>query len=222
MIKFTINKKNYIIPNIKIKDLYFILDVMKYEEKTAGIKIISKLSGAPESEVAKLQPFQFNPLFSLIAEKVKLNSDYPLKRTIELNGKKYGFIHLEKLTIGELADLEIIKADPQPDLLTHQILSILYRPIVKQKGEEYDLVEYNGQDCLKRSVDFLEMDIEVMYGAIFFLTTFTKISTDYIVKHLEETMETAATQGELDIQNKKLFSIGLKSFIQSLRETHLN
>ena len=172
MIKFSINNKKYKIEKIRIKDLYYILDAMKYEEKEAGIKIISELSGAPESEVALLKTYQFNPLYSLLVEKLKITRNYPLQTKIYLNGIKYGFINFENMTIGELADLEIIKADPKADYLTHQILSILYRPITKDREVDYEVEEYNGAKCKKRSEDFLELDVEVMYGAIFFFNNF--------------------------------------------------
>lgn len=224
MIKFSINNKKYKIEKIRIKDLYYILDAMKYEEKEAGIKIISELSGAPESEVALLKTYQFNPLYSLLVEKLKITRNYPLQTKIYLNGIKYGFINFENMTIGELADLEIIKADPKADYLTHQILSILYRPITKDREVDYEVEEYNGSKCKKRSEDFLELDVEVMYGAIFFLTTFIQISTKVIVNHLEEkVMETAKDhKGELSPQNKKLLDTGLRSFTLSLGKIHSN
>jgi len=224
MIKFSINNKRYKIEKIRIKDLYYILDAMKYEEKEAGIKIISELSGAPESEVGLLKTYQFNPLYSLLVEKLKMTRDYPLQRKIYINGTKYGFINFEDMTIGELADLEIIKADPKADYLTHQILSILYRPITKEKGEDYEVEEYNGSKCKKRSEDFLDIDVEVMYGAIFFLTTFIQVSTEVIVKHLEEkVIQTAKEHQEaLSPQNKKQLATGLKSFTLSLGKIHSN
>lgn len=224
MIKFSINNKKYKIEKIRIKDLYYILDAMKYEEKEAGIKIISELSGAPESEVALLKTYQFNPLYSLLVEKLKITRNYPLQTKIYLNGIKYGFINFEDMTIGELADLEIIKADPKADYLTHQILSILYRPITKDREVDYEVEEYNGAKCKKRSEDFLELDVEVMYGAIFFLTTFIQISTKVIVNHLEEkVMETAKDhKGELSPQNKKQLDTGLRSFTLSLGKIHSN
>lgn len=224
MIKFSINNKKYVIEKIRIKDLYYILDAMKYEEKEAGIKIISELSGAPESEVALLKTYQFNPLYSLLVEKLKITRNYPLQTKIYLNGIKYGFINFENMTIGELADLEIIKADPKADYLTHQILSILYRPITKDREVDYEVEEYNGSKCKKRSEDFLELDVEVMYGAIFFLTTFIQISTKVIANHLEEkVMETAMDHKEgLSPQNKKLLDTGLRSFTLSLGKIHSN
>ena len=47
MINFSIEKTGYKIESIKLKDLYFIMDQVKYEPKTAGVNIVAELSGAP-------------------------------------------------------------------------------------------------------------------------------------------------------------------------------
>ena len=211
MINFSIEKTGYKIESIKLKDLYFIMDQVKYEPKTAGVNIVAELSGAPVEKIKKLKSFQFAPLYALIDEMIKYK-EVPLKRVLNLNGTEYGFIPFDELTIGELADLEIIKADSRADFLTHEVLSILYRPIIKKKGDEYEVEEYDGARCKRRSNDFLEVDLEVVYGAIFFFITFIQTSTGLMLNHLEQQREQELTKEKQSLQNKNSFSIGRRFF----------
>ena len=211
MINFSIEKTGYKIESIKLKDLYYIMDQVKYEPKTAGVNIVAELSGAPVEKIKKLKSFQFAPLYALIDEMIKYK-EVPLKRVLNLNGTEYGFIPFDELTIGELADLEIIKADSRADFLTHEVLSILYRPIIKKKGDEYEVEEYDGARCKRRSNDFLEVDLEVVYGAIFFFITFIQTSTGLMLNHLEQQREQELTKEKQSLQNKNSFSIGLRFF----------
>ena len=211
MINFSIEKTGYKIESIKLKDLYYIMDQVKYEPKTAGVNIVAELSGAPVGKIKKLKSFQFAPLYALIDEMIKYK-EVPLKRVLNLNGTEYGFIPFDELTIGELADLEIIKADSRADFLTHEVLSILYRPIIKKKGDEYEVEEYDGARCKRRSSDFLDVELEVVYGAIFFFTTFIQTSTGLMLNHLERQREQELTKEKQSLQNKNSFSIGLRFF----------
>lgn len=208
MINFSIEKTGYKIESVKLKDLYFIMDQVKYEPKTAGVNIVSHLSGAPVEKIKKLKPFQFAPLYALIDEMIKYK-EVPLKRVLNLNGTEYGFIPFDELTIGELADLEIIKADSRADFLTHEVLSILYRPITEKKGDEYEVEEYDGARCKRRSNDFLDVDLDVVYGAIFFFITFIQTSTGLMLNLLEQEKEQKVQMNQKFLsQNKNSFSIG--------------
>jgi hypothetical protein len=221
MINFSIEKKAYKIESIKLKDLYYIMDQVKYEPKTAGVNIVSHLSGAPVEKIKKLKPFQFAPLYALIDEMIKYK-EVPLTRVLNLGGREYGFIPFDELTIGELADLEIIKADTRADFLTHEVLSILYRPITKKKDDEYVVEEYDGAVCKRRSNDFLEADLQVVYGAIFFFITFIQTSTKVMLNHLEQQKEEELMKEKQSLQNKNSFSIGRTFSTLWRRMTHLN
>lgn len=222
MINFSIEKTGYKIESVKLKDLYYIMDQVKYEPKTAGVNIVSHLSGAPVEKIKKLRPFQFAPLYALIDEMIKYK-EVPLKRVLNLNGTEYGFIPFDELTIGELADLEIIKADTRADFLTHEVLSILYRPITEKKGDEYQVEEYDGAKSKRRSNDFLDVDLDVVYGAIFFFITFIQISTGLMLNLLEQEKEQKVQMNQKFLsQNKNSFSIGRTFSILWRRMIHSN
>ena len=71
-----------------------------------------------------------------------LNQDRSFTDKFEMDGVKYGFIpNLEEMTLGEYIDLEEFLKDPK-DL--HKAASVMYRPIVKEYKNLYDIEPYNG------------------------------------------------------------------------------
>lgn len=222
--RFTIGLKKYEVRDIKVKDLYYIMDTEKYEPKTAAVKIIEHLSDCPEKELMRLKPYQINPLFEMIMNELR-KKEAPLKTEIVLNGEKYGLIKLDEITIGELADIELIKADAEGDKKAHELLSILYRPIVGRYRKTYILENYDGSKSRIRAEDFLDLDLDTMIGAIFFLTTFTEISTNHMKNHYILEAEKILKETHQDItpkQNKVSHSFGQRFFTRWLGATHLN
>lgn len=221
--RFTIGLKRYEVRDIKVKDLYFIMDTEKYQPKTAAVEIISHLSGCPVEDLKKLKPYQLNPLFGLIMDKLS-NNQAPLQTEIRLNGEHYGFIKLDEITIGELADLELIKADADGNKKAHEILSILYRPITGFYRDVYTIEEYEGSRARQRAADFLELDLDVMVGAIFFLTSFIQTYTNLMKERLEQ--ELIQTMKEVEDttpkQSKGWLDFGRRFSTRWQVETHLN
>lgn len=221
--RFTIGLKRYEVRDIKVKDLYFIIDTEKYQPKTAAVEIISHLSGCPVEDLKKLKPYQLNPLFGLIMDKLS-NNQAPLQTEIKLKGEHYGFIKLDELTIGELADLELIKADADGNKKAHEILSILYRPVTGFWRDKYTIEDYDGVKSRARAEDFLELDLDVMVGAIFFLTSFIQTYTNLMKERLEE--ELIQTMKEVvdttPKPNKAWLNSGQRFFTRWLDKIHLN
>lgn len=201
---FTIGLKRYNVRDIKVKDLYYILDTEKYGDREGALHIVSHLSGCPKEDLNKLKPFQFNPLWGMITDKIKM-VEAPLHTEIKLNGTHYGFIKLDEITVGELADLELLKVAGNKENNTHKILSILYRPITGYIGNKYTIEEYDGTKTLERSDDFLELDLDIMNGAIFFFITFIQTFTNRMSGLLVEELRTI--QADTTQKPNKEFSL---------------
>jgi hypothetical protein len=93
------------------------------------------------------------------------NTEHELQRFIKIDGKEYGFEpNLSKMAYG--AYLDITKHDTFTiDDNWAKIMSILYRP-VKSKGMGlYEIEEYDGKIDESK---FLEVPMDVHYGALFF------------------------------------------------------
>ena len=97
---------------------------------------IEELRKAPMSEVT-----QADEHLMRIAEE---ESGRHLK-VIELNGQQYGFIpNWQQFSLGEWIDIEEYSGDFWNN--AHKIMSILYRPIVRQQGDAHTIEKYTAKE----------------------------------------------------------------------------
>lgn len=88
-------------------------------------------------------------------------------RTLTLDGKTYGLVpDFSKLTAGEFIDLEALVPEFWPN--AHRVMSILYRPVTRRAGTNYDIEPYTGEEP---SDPFLEMRADHVTGALLFFWT---------------------------------------------------
>ena len=94
------------------------------------IKIISILSDKEEDEIRTWTPSSLQDAYGKILDALVdvQPSFYPI---FELDGVLYGYIPMNKLTLGEYVDLEKLAKLPQENI--EEIMAILYRPITKHK-----------------------------------------------------------------------------------------
>jgi len=67
--------------------------------------------------------------------------------------------NLEEMSFGEYIDLDTYLADMQS---LHKTVGVLYRPIVKEKGDLYEVEPYNGTD------GYSDFPLDVALGATLF------------------------------------------------------
>lgn len=91
--------------------------------------------------------------------------ELPLKRFITIDGVEYGFEpNLSQMAYG--AYLDISKYDTlEINEKWAEIMSILYRPVVKKVGALYDIKVYDG---IVDGDKFLNVGMDAHWGAIFF------------------------------------------------------
>lgn len=97
-----------------------------------------------------------------------LKQDAKFINRFTLNGVDYGFVpNLDNIKTKEWVDIDLYQADPQS---IHKLLSILYRPVKKQKWyhrlfnkDRYEIEDYNGSHN-----DFLRAPIEIYLGMMVF------------------------------------------------------
>mgnify|MGYP003642305792 FL=1 len=152
--------KKFIKYNDSLKDLE--------DERQIIIKTISILCDISEHivEVMKLKDLkkiQAN-LQKLIGKPV--NKDIINK--IDINGVKYGFHpNLDDLTMGEFVDIETYAKEND----IAKMMSVLYRPIVKEQGNRYDIEPYDFDVHSENSIHFEKLSINVGNAiAVFFWT----------------------------------------------------
>ena len=114
------------------------------------------------------------------------NTEYPLQQFVTIEGKEYGFEpNLSQMAYGAYVDLgkyENLTIDDK----WHEVMSILYRPVTKKIGLSYQIETYNG---VINSEQFLNVDMEVHFGALGFFTNLLQDCQKGILKYLKETGE---------------------------------
>lgn len=109
---------------------------------------------------------------------------------VKVNGKTYGFINdWDALSTGEYIDIETYADDP------HKLMSILYRPVIRETKETYEIEEYHGS---KDSEVWLDCPASWYLGAVLF---FCKKRSEYLAtsqRSLLEVMKqmTSTTDGD--------------------------
>jgi hypothetical protein len=111
------------------------------------------------------------------------NTDLPLQRIITIDGKEYGFEpNLSQMSYGAYADITSYK-QLTIDENWAKIMDILYRPIVKKKGEMYSIEPYRGEINPDK---WLSVGMHIHFGALFF---FVNLLMDLLKGILKSTME---------------------------------
>ena len=104
-----------------------------------------------------------NTLMELLKKEVKEEKE--LIKKVNFKGKEYGFIpNLSSISLGEYVDIETFCKDSYKNL--HKIMSVLYRPIVKEKGTRYSIEEYNPSEY--KEDEFKDFPLLVSMSALNF------------------------------------------------------
>jgi len=173
-IKFEIEDIKYVIEDIKIKDYYQIKTDLLIQGREAEFNIISKLSGCPVSILRQISIIDWNEL--VLNLEIMLSTSFKqgkevVKKFVH-NGIEYGICDLNKLTIGEFSDLDVIVTSENADSKLHEMLAILYRPIVDKKWGKNIIEPYDVDGFKYRSQIFLEVPIDIAQSVSgFFLRT---------------------------------------------------
>ena len=191
MIKFKTKSGQWQIGDLTIETYYRIQSLITLIDLSeVQVQVVSILSGAPESEVREMEAEAFAKVWYQV-EVGPLNAatDEAFKRVIEVDGTRYGFINLYKLTIGELADLDTIKSHPQSEKQLHKIMAILFRPILSEEGGKYEIEMHQTEGFSERADLFLKsLPILHVLGAIDFFFHITKASLNNTLDSLTKTI----------------------------------
>ena len=193
-ISFTVLGKEYIIGDVCIKHYYDIQDLIAFEQAETQLTVVSSLSGCPVDILKKLEAHQFNTLWKevFIRKVSTVGEKKPFHKIITLNRKGYGFVHVDKLTMAEFADLDILTTDPNREKMLHQIMAVLYRPLIEcdDKGNKYTIEEYDSDSCNERAEEFKDLPLDVVHGAMSFFLTIQSTSISLTLDSLEVEAET--------------------------------
>ncbi len=107
--------------------------------------------------------------------------EHPLQRFITIDGVKYGFEpDLSKMAYGAYVDISKYETLEINDKWA-DIMSILYRPVVKESGALYDIEQYSGNIDANK---FLDVAMDVHWGCLFFFNNLQKDLLNVTLKSL--------------------------------------
>ena len=151
-----------------------------------NVKVVCILCNVDEDLLAR---FQYKDLKLISKDLAKLLNNEPKKeandliKRVEFIGKKYGFIpNLSTISLGEYVDIEELSRQPYKNL--NKIMSILYRPIVKDNGTRYSIEEYKADDEIWE--EFNEFPMLAAYSALEFFFCLSKTLPSNLNKYLRQ------------------------------------
>jgi hypothetical protein len=153
-----------------------------------------------------------------IAEEIAgvLSQTSKLQTTFEHNGVRYGMIpDLTKISLGEYVDLEEYLKDTQT---LHKAMAVLYRPIVKEHKNIYDIGAYTSTRETAEEMKSIPCNIATA-ATLFFWNLSNELVRDsqaYLKRSLQENKENKTSQ-ERDSSPKS--TDGLRPYTHWLAET---
>lgn len=129
--------------------------------------------------------------YATIQQKMSFISQEPLKdiqTIIEIDDIRYGLEpDMSLITTGVFIDAEQFKQAPTENL--HNTLALIYRPIVKQEGDVYEIEPHQAKGFEKRANLFRDrLSIEVVLGAtLFFSLLGMELSTLLLESFISQT-----------------------------------
>jgi hypothetical protein len=104
------------------------------------------------------------------------NEEKKFVHRFELGGKEFGFIpSLEDMSFGEYIDLETNIGEWDN---MHKAMAVMFRPIVKTKGDKYEIEPYEGTATYSEVMQYAPLDV-VMGAMVFFLQFKQRITDGY-------------------------------------------
>jgi hypothetical protein len=198
MIEFKINGEEYKIGEITIQNYYDIYTNLAKQGPTVQLEILSALSKCPIATLKTLEQTQFATLWNeLVNGPLNLHDDLPFHKHIAVNGKMYGFTDVKKLSIGELADMDVLRNDPRKEQLLHKMMAVVYRPALDITDDWVITKEYDPDTVEERAKEFLDMPIAYVFGAMSFFLLIKNYSIEAIVDSLKTTEEMTPQEIEM-------------------------
>jgi hypothetical protein len=135
------------------------------DEEFIAQKMIEIFCGIELKEVVKMKLTSVNELVN------HFNTIFSLKPkfqpTFKIGEIEYGFIpDLENISFGEYVDLDNYL--PKWDDF-HKAMAVMYRPIIKKKGDKYEIMQYNGAAEFSDLMQYAPMDVAIS-ASVFFWT----------------------------------------------------
>jgi hypothetical protein len=182
------------------------------DDEFIAMKMVSIFCNMELSEVSKIS-------YSSIIDVVQhLNNLFAAKhefvKRFTLGGVEFGFIpNLENISFGEYVDLE---ANLTSFETMHKAMAVMYRPIVREQKNRYDIQSYESSSNFAEVMEFAPISIAL--GAQVFFWNLGKELLQATMDYLEKTMskkQKATLAKQLNLANG---GDGIAAYMHSLKE----
>lgn len=194
----------------------FIDDVKGSEDEDyIGQRLVERFCGIELKDIIKIKQkdilnltAHFNTLFK---------TKYEFKTRFKIQGVEFGFItDLENITSGEYIDLEKYLKDVNT---LHKAMAVMYRPIIKEKGEKYEIEPYESALNYSEVMQYAPLSI-VLSAQVFFWTLGQQLLTaipTYLMQEMQK-MKKKDRQILVEKLNLQNNGDGIQVYMNSLRE----
>ena len=182
---YKIKGNRYSVKRLTIQDYYSLKMNIYMNDHENSFAVVSGLTGCPEKDL-KTIPYQ-DWLELLIDVQQEINralSDRgeELQTTFLHEDTVYGMMNLNECTIGEFIDLDIIVSSPDAEARLHEIMAILFRPLVDLDQHPYQIQDYDSDTSAARAESFRQMDLYQARKALGFFLDFARVSFEHTVE----------------------------------------
>lgn len=154
----------------------------KDDEEAVTAVMLYHLCGLDPMDLKGLAIEDYNYIKAELSQFIG-NIELDLQRFVWIDGVEYGFEpNLSNMSYGAYSDITKYQ-QIQIDDNWANIMSILYRPVVKKQGDMYAIEGYTGE---LNPTKFLNVGMDVHFGALFFLLG---LSTDLLKDTLNSLKE---------------------------------
>lgn len=218
MIQFKIKGTDYEVKEPTIRDYYKLQNELAMQDINAKLNIVSHLSGCDIRTLKMLDKHQFLELWNVIVEQhLEITETAPFHRNFMHNGNLYGFINMDSITIGEFADMDVLRNHPQAQQMLHSMLAILYRPAIMITDTWMKVDDYDSETAQQRAEEFLDLPLKYVYGALNF---FLQIS-NYCLSAMLDSLTLKAMKEPMTETEKELTETAIL-YISDLLENGTN
>jgi hypothetical protein len=210
------------IKSISIKKFIEISDLIKDETTIhERMNVIQIVTGCDMDDIRIIPAEILDTMWNEFVHNCFDLGDGSVDNIITIDGKSYGLTNVKKLTVGEMADIDVLKNHPILNFNLHKIMAILYRPLISKLPFKVD--EYTSEGFEERAELFAEkMPVKVALNtAVFFLNILGNLSG--VTKDSLETTNQNPTTKKKTTKDKilKLLGVGIRLFIFLRKTTSL-
>jgi len=172
-------------------------DIMLIQSENPITRFIESVSIVLDCDPQELRDLPFSE-YQELQKKMEFLQHEPVREVeniIEIDGKRYGLEpDMSLITAGVFIDAEQFKQDPVVNL--HNTLALIYRPIIKEDGDEYEIEPHQAKGFEKRANLFKSrLSIEVVLGTVLFFSLLgMELSINTLQSFIETTYQEAETQ----------------------------